>query len=437
VAEHPDVDRFRRALNARREAATSDDDVALLDGLFADDIVWHGAASGSGEAKGKADVIGLWNAFAKAGEGTPTIDVADVYADGEHAAALLELSVDGVGQVRQANIFHMNSEGKVAELWGLPPDRAIVEATAKGEPVPEHPNVATFLAAEEARQRSEFGPDDTATIRRFLADSVVWHMGGQSEFAKAPPTNTIDEVISKFKMFKQATGGTLFFDIHEVYADDTHAASFVTLTADHPDHSDRHMNVKEVNIFHLDSDGRAYEFWGIPTDEAERDAFWADDRTAEERLEAAKTALGLPALLTSRGTGGAISMLEVHLPPGKLLAPVHTHIDQDEASYILEGELSFYLDGDVHRFKAGQFAFKPKGVPHTIFNDTDAPARFIEFCWPGGLDDYLEDMAQVLSSGGPPDFKRIAEIAAKHGIESDFATIGQLGEKYGVRQIGM
>jgi quercetin dioxygenase-like cupin family protein len=436
VAEHPDVVRLRRALNARREATTSADDTALLDELFADDIVWHGAASGSGEAKGKADVIELWNAFAQAGGGAPVIEVDEVYADGEHGAALLEFS-SGAGTVRQATLFHMNGDGKVSELWGLPTDQAIADAAEKGESVPEHPNVAPFLAAEEARQRSEFGPEDTATIGRFLADGVVWHMGGQSEFAKAPPTSTVAEVLDKFKMFKQATGGTLFFDIHEVYADDTHAASFVTLTADHPDHPDRHMNVKEVNIFHLDADGRAYEFWGIPEDEEERDSFWADDRTPQEKLEAAKTALGLPALLTAKGTGGSISMLKVHLPPGKLLAPVHTHLNQDEASYILEGELSFYLAGEVHRFKAGQTAYKPKGVPHTIFNDTDEPASFIELCWPGGLDDYLEDMAVVLSSGGPPDFERIAQIAAKHGIESDFSTIAVLGEKYGVRQIGM
>jgi quercetin dioxygenase-like cupin family protein len=411
------------------------DDTAFLDGLFADDVVWHGAANDAGEARGKHDVLAAWNGFARAGG--PSVEVGEVYADGEHGAALLELSSDGGGTVRQATIVHMDADGKIAELWGLPTDHAIAEAAAKGGPVAEHPNVATFLAAEEARQRSEFGPEDTATIGRFLADSVVWHMGGQSEFAKAPPTQTIDEVLGKFKMFKQATGGTLFFDIHEVYADDTHAASFVTLTADHPDHPDRHMNVKEVNIFHLDAEGRAFEFWGIPTDEEERDAFWRDDRTFEERREDMKHALGLPALLTRKGTDGAISMLEVHLPPGRMLAPVHTHINQDEASYILEGELNFYLGGEVTVHKVGEFAFKPKGVPHTIFNTSDAPARFIEFCWPGGLDDYLEDMADVLATAGPPDFKRIAEIAEKHGIVSDFSTIATLSEQYGVRQLGM
>ena len=224
MSEHPDVERIRGALNARRAATPSDGDAALLDELLADDVVWHGAPNGSGDAKGKADVVALWNAFGQAG-----VEVGEVYADGEHAAGIVEVSAGAAGKVRQATIFHMNGDGKVAELWGMPSDSAIAAAVATGEPVPAHPNVATFLAAEEARQRSEFGPEDTATIGKFLADGVVWHMGGQSEFAKAPPTNTVDEVIGKFKMFKQATGGTLFFDIHEVYADDTHAASFVTL----------------------------------------------------------------------------------------------------------------------------------------------------------------------------------------------------------------
>lgn len=276
MAEHPDVQRFRQALELRRRVALDSGDEVLLDGLFADDVVWHGAANASGETSGKTGVIGLWNAFAKQGGGTPGIEVGDVYADGVHAAAVLEFSAGDVGTVRQACIFHLSSEGKVSELWSLPTDSAIVAAAAAGTPVPEHRNLAPFRAAEEARQRSTFGPEDTAIIERFLADQVLWHFGGDSEWAEQAQPSSRDEVIAQFNMFSQATGGTLFFDIHEVFADDTHAASFVELTADRPDRPDKHMDVKEVNIFHLDTDGRAYEFWGIPTDEAERDAFWQD-----------------------------------------------------------------------------------------------------------------------------------------------------------------
>jgi hypothetical protein len=35
------------------------------------------------------------------------------------------------------------------------------------------------------------------------------------------------------------------------------------------------MDLKEVNLFHLDADGRAFEFWGVPNDPEIMDAFWA------------------------------------------------------------------------------------------------------------------------------------------------------------------
>ena len=441
MAEHPDVARFRQALSARNLASLDAEQIAFLDGMFTPDVVWHGAAgAGADGVKGKEDVLRSWNAFATSESGLPHIAVGDVYADGNHVAAALGMGsgASGSTSTRQAMIFHVGNDGRASEIWSLPTDSTTADAFRDGTAVEEHPNVKPFLEAEEARQRSQFGPDDLATIRRFLADDVLWYMGGQSTWAATQPAS-LDQVINRFKMFKVATGGTLFFDIHEVFADDTHAASFVTLTADRPDKPDRHMNVDEVNIFHLNEQGRAFEFWGIPTDEAERDAFWADDRDAATRLEDARRALGLPALLSSKGTAGAMSLLEVHLPPGTLLAPVHTHHQQDEASYVLEGEISFYLDGNVHVAHPGDFQFKPRGVPHTIFNASRAPVRFLELAWPGGpgLDEYLEEMAAVVSSGGPPDFSKIAAIARKYRIDQEFASIAELGERHGVRQVGM
>ena len=54
MSEHPDVERIRGALNARRAATPSDGDAALLDELLADDVVWHGAPNGAGDAEGRA-----------------------------------------------------------------------------------------------------------------------------------------------------------------------------------------------------------------------------------------------------------------------------------------------------------------------------------------------------------------------------------------------
>ena len=76
-------------------------------------------------------MIALWNAFGQAG-----VEVGEVYADGEHAAGIVEVSAGAAGKVRQATIFHMNGDGKVSELWGMPSDSAIASAVATGEPVP-------------------------------------------------------------------------------------------------------------------------------------------------------------------------------------------------------------------------------------------------------------------------------------------------------------
>ena len=64
-------------------------------------------------------------------------------------------------------------------------------------------------------------------------------------------------------------------DVFATFADDAHAVSFVRLTADHPQYPDRHMDFKEVNLFHLDDNGQAYEFWGLQDDPDEANSFWA------------------------------------------------------------------------------------------------------------------------------------------------------------------
>jgi uncharacterized protein len=271
VAEHANVQRLRRALAARRWATLAADDEALLQELFADDVVWHGAPA---DPAGREAVIAEWNAFARSGNGAPRVAVGEVYADGHHGVAVLELSdAGGLRRVPQGLVFHLDGDGKVDELWGLPTDRAIVDAFAAGAPVPEHPNLPLFRLAEETRERNTFDPADVANLERFLDPDVVWHGAGDSQWADGARGR--DRVIGLFQMFKQATGGSMRIELGHVFADERHGISLVTISADRPDVPGRHMELKEVNLFHLDGDGRAFEFWGVPNDPAIMDGFWA------------------------------------------------------------------------------------------------------------------------------------------------------------------
>lgn len=258
------AEKFRRVLEARGRPALADDDRALLEEAFADDIVLHGAAGGA-DASGRDQVAELWSTLAKDGR----IEVGDVYADSTHVVGVIEVAAKGGEPVRQVSIFHLNDEGKAAEVWGLPTDGAIVNASENGKPIPEHPNVRRFRDAEEARARNEFGPEDVAAIEHFLREDVRWN----SPWGEGPSNR--QQVLDQFKTFNEATGGTMQLDLNEVFADDTHAVSLVRLQADRPDKPDRHMDVKEANIFHLDEDGRTYEFWGLAEDQGAINSFWS------------------------------------------------------------------------------------------------------------------------------------------------------------------
>ena len=259
MAEHVDVHRFRRALEARKTERPDQPDASVLDDLFADDIVWHDTASG------KEEVIDRWRAWARAGT---RAEVGGVYADGLHTIATVELTGESGNTLEQALIFHLDN-GKVTEFWSLPTEAVVAAALASGEDAPAHPYMEVFETAEATRERNTFEPQDIANIHAFLREDVEWH--GARDI---PGVKGRDALIALAKQFKEATGGSLHLGMGSMFIDETHAASIVHLTATRPDKPERKLDVMEVNLFHLDEHGEAFELWGVSADQDAIDAFW-------------------------------------------------------------------------------------------------------------------------------------------------------------------
>ncbi len=75
----------------------------------------------------------------------------------------------------------------------------------------------------------------------------------------------------------------------------------------------------------------------------------------------------------------------IEIQPGRELE-AHVHDDEDDAFYILDGELVFLLeDGDV-RASQGTFVLVPPGVSHTFRNPLDGPTRVLNIHAPAGFD---------------------------------------------------
>jgi quercetin dioxygenase-like cupin family protein len=96
-------------------------------------------------------------------------------------------------------------------------------------------------------------------------------------------------------------------------------------------------------------------------------------------------------LLRSEESGGAVSAVEFTAPPRWGGPFLHTH-DFDEAWYLLSGELVFQLGDEVVTKRAGDFVFAPRGVPHTLANQSDEPATYVLVITPAGFERYFARM---------------------------------------------
>jgi mannose-6-phosphate isomerase-like protein (cupin superfamily) len=63
--------------------------------------------------------------------------------------------------------------------------------------------------------------------------------------------------------------------------------------------------------------------------------------------------------------------------PPTYIAPLHVHDRDDEAWYVLEGELAFLLDGSEVRVAAGGGVVVPAGTEHTFWNPSTGRARYL------------------------------------------------------------
>jgi quercetin dioxygenase-like cupin family protein len=126
--------------------------------------------------------------------------------------------------------------------------------------------------------------------------------------------------------------------------------------------------------------------------------------------------------VAGESTGGRFAIID-NLSARGPASPLHVHRNEDEWFYVTEGELRFWVGGEVIAAPAGSFVYGPRGIPHT-FEVTSAEARFLLGSEPAGFEGFVRavgEPAQALTlpppAGEPPDMPRLIAIAAEYGIE--------------------
>lgn len=78
-------------------------------------------------------------------------------------------------------------------------------------------------------------------------------------------------------------------------------------------------------------------------------------------------------------TGGTYSVSEWILEPHSPGPGAHVHEQEDDVFYVLEGTVTFILDGETREASAGGFVLAAAGVRHDFENRSDRPARLLNF----------------------------------------------------------
>ena len=108
-------------------------------------------------------------------------------------------------------------------------------------------------------------------------------------------------------------------------------------------------------------------------------------------------------LLRGEETSGHVSVTEIVVPPHSAGPPLHVH-NFDEAFYLLEGELIFQVEDALEAKGAGEIAFAPRNVAHTLANHSDAPARYMLVCTPAGFERHWARIAAEAAGISPPQW---------------------------------
>jgi mannose-6-phosphate isomerase-like protein (cupin superfamily) len=66
-------------------------------------------------------------------------------------------------------------------------------------------------------------------------------------------------------------------------------------------------------------------------------------------------------------------------PPGppRVIAPLHRHLKDDEAWYVLEGVLCIQNGDEILELNAGAGALVKRGTPHTYWNPGSGESRYL------------------------------------------------------------
>lgn len=120
--------------------------------------------------------------------------------------------------------------------------------------------------------------------------------------------------------------------------------------------------------------------------------------------------------LIDGSNSGSMGIFELTIPPGSNVPPPHSHVNNEEIVYVLEGSLRYSVGTDTRDLLPGQTMHTPKGVVHAFSNPFGSTARALIVLSPDIGEQYFKDMGAVVNAGSPPDKAAMVAIMGRYGL---------------------
>ena len=128
-------------------------------------------------------------------------------------------------------------------------------------------------------------------------------------------------------------------------------------------------------------------------------------------------------LASKNDTEGTYSVVEARVFPNGG-PPPHIQTREHEGFYVLEGEVTFTVQGKEIIAKSGTFVNVPPSVTHSFKNKTNHLAKMLIILAPGGLENLFVEVGDEVSDPTiqPPSMsaekmKKFADVVSEYGVE--------------------